>query len=70
MANQNYIHLYVPSLDPIKVCVQNGVSGSYMDAVLKLWHTNSQKSGQISYTVFPIKAYYSCQVSRVCRASI
>ena len=42
------------------VCVQNGVSGSYMDA--------SRNSGQVYHIILP--SYYSSQIGRVGIASV
>ena len=61
--------LYISLWDPIKVRVQNGVSGSYMDVVLELvLHKESEIWKSLS--VLPRKVYYSCQVSRVCVATV
>ena len=50
-------------------CIQNGVSGSYMDAVLA--HEESVNLTNLPHTaVLPRKAYYSSQVSRVYVTSV
>ena len=49
--------------------VQNGISGSYMDAVFELV-VHSQRFGQVYHIVFSRKAYYSSQVSKVSRVYV
>ena len=59
------IYLSVPS-PGATARVQNGVSGSYMDAVFKLVaHHESESWTSLYHIVLPRKAYYSSQVSRV-----
>ena len=56
--------LFVSLWDIIKACVQNGISGSYMDAVFDKLVVHEES--EIYHTVSPRKAYYNSQVSRVC----
>ena len=61
---QNYLHFIWLFMGPL----QGTRSKWYLWQFL--WHTKSQKSGQIYQTVLPRKAYYSCQVSTICVASV
>ena len=61
--------LYVSLCDSIKAHVQNGDSGSYMDAVFKLM-AHKESDLDMSITVLPREAYYSSQVGRACIAFI
>ena len=48
--NKTIYILYVSLWGSIKVYVQNGVSGSYMDAVFKLGRMKSERSGHVYHT--------------------
>ena len=60
------LHTFYMSLlrDPIKAHVQDLVVTWMLSS--NLWRTNSQRSGQVNYTVLP----RGSQVSRVCVASV
>ena len=55
---------------PYTACVQNGISGSYMDAIFEVVAHNNQRSGQVYNIVLPREAYYSYQASGVYVASV
>ena len=62
--------IFVGPLPGGKVIVQMASLAVTWMPSLNLGHTKSQRSGQAYHTVLPRKAYYSCQVSRVCVASV
>ena len=56
--------LYTFYMGPYKACVQNGVSGSYMDVVFEL--VAHEESGQVYHTVYQGRPTTVLRVSRVC----